>query len=130
MKLSRADQTRLVAALDASEKTASHLKAGDVRKLLYRLGVPTFRDRVRLAWAAAPKSQPALAWRTLLAMADAWGKPRFSLTGRDVIDAGVPEGARVGEVLATLETGWAEEDFATPEETLRERLAQLIKDKS
>ena len=44
--------------------------------------------------------------------------------------AGVPEGARVGEVLATLETGWAEEDFATPEETLRERLAQLIKDKS
>ena len=130
LKLSRADQTRLVAALDASEKTASHLKAGDVRKLLYRLGVPTFRDRVRLAWAAAPKSQPALAWRTLLAMADAWGKPRFSLTGRDVIDAGVPEGARVGEVLATLETGWAEEDFATPEETLRERLAQLIKDKS
>jgi len=125
LKLSSADRARLLAALASGEKILSHLKAQEVRQRLYRLGVPTFKDRVRLAWAAAPRSQPALAWRMLLAMGDAWERPRFPLTGRDVMDAGVPEGAVVGTVLAMLESGWADEDFATPEETLRERLKAL-----
>ena len=129
LKLSNVDRARLTCALAGGEKIFSHLKAPEVRRLLYRLGVPVFRDRVRLAWAAAPKSQPALGWRMLLAMADAYEKPRFVLTGRDVMDAGVPEGAAVGQVLAALEAGWAEEDFATPEETLRARLAVLAAEK-
>jgi poly(A) polymerase len=125
LKLSNADRARLTGALADGEKIFSHLKAPQVRRLLYAQGVVAFKDRVRLAWAAAPKSQPALAWRMLLAMADAWEKPKFPLTGRDVMEAGVPEGARVGQVLAALESGWVDEDFATPEETLRERLAAL-----
>jgi poly(A) polymerase len=128
LKLSNADRARLLAALTSGEKILSHLKAPEVRRLLYRLGVATFKDRVRLAWAAAPKSQPALAWRMLLAMADAWEKPRFPLTGRDVMDAGMPEGAGVGAVLAALEAQWADEDFTTPEEILRERLEALVVD--
>jgi len=128
LKLSNVDRTRLLAALTPGEMILSHLKAPEVRRLLYRLGIPTFKDRVRLAWAAAPKSQPALAWRMLLAMADAWEKPRFVLTGRDVMDAGVPEGVRVGQVLAQLESGWADDDFSTPEEELRARLAALARE--
>ena len=126
LKLSNADRVRLVAALAAGDRILSHLKAPEVRRLLYIHGVPAFKDRVRLAWAAAPRSQPALAWRMLLAMADAYERPRFPLTGRDVMAAGVPEGARVGQVLARLEADWAEEDFATPEETLRARLKALV----
>jgi poly(A) polymerase len=130
LKLSNADRTRLTGALAEGEKIFSHLKAPEVRRLLYRLGVPAFRDRVRLAWAAAPKSQPALAWRMLLAMAEAYEKPKFPLSGRDVMDAGVPEGAGVGQVLAALEAQWTEEDFATPHETLRERLKALAAERT
>lgn len=125
LKLSNAERARLTAALASGEKILSHLKAPEVRRLLYRLGVASFKDRVRLAWAAAPRSQPALAWRMLLAMADGWERPRFPLTGRDVMAAGVPEGAQVGQVLAMLEAGWADEDFTTAEEELRARLAAL-----
>ena len=128
LRLSNADRARLGAALAAGEKILSHLKAPDVRRLLYAHGVAAFKDRVRLAWAAAPRSQPALAWRMLLAMADAYERPRFPLTGRDVMAAGVPEGARVGQVLARLEAGWAEDDFATPEDDLRARLAAMAKE--
>jgi len=124
-KLSNADRTRLEAALAGGERIASHLKAADVRRLLYRLGTGPFRDRVQLAWAAAPRSQPALAWRLLQAMAETWERPRFPLTGRDVMAAGVPEGAAVGEVLAALESEWIESDFLLEEAALREKLAAL-----
>jgi poly(A) polymerase len=124
-KLSNADRDRLTAALADGDRIASYLKAPDVRRLLYRLGTDVFRDRVRLAWAAAPKSQPALAWRMLLAMAQSWDRPRFPLSGRDVMAAGVPEGARVGVVLAALEAEWADSDFTLDEAALRARLAAL-----
>jgi poly(A) polymerase len=126
-KLSNAARARLVAALGQGERIASHLKAPDVRRLLYRLGPDIFRDRVRLAWATAPKSQPALAWRMLLAMADSWDQPQFALTGRDVMAAGVPEGAGVGKILAQLEAAWADSDFTLDETALREKLAALVK---
>ena len=124
-KLSNAGRTRLEAALAGGERIASHLKAADVRRLLYRLGTGPFRDRVRLAWAAAPRSQPVLAWRLLLKMAETWERPRFPLTGRDVMAAGVPEGAAVGEVLAALEGEWIASDFLMDEVALREKLAAL-----
>ena len=126
-KLSNAARARLVAALADGTRIASHLKAPDVRRLLYQLGPDTFRDRVRLAWAVAPRSQPALAWRMLLAMADSWDRPQFPLTGRDVMAAGVPEGAGVGKVLAALEAEWAGSDFTLDEPSLREKLAALVK---
>ena len=126
-KLSNAARARLVAALADGERIASHLKAPDVRRLLYKLGPDLFRDRVRLAWAVAPKSQPALAWRMLLAMADSWDRPHFPLTGRDVMAAGVLEGAGVGKVLAALEAEWAQSDFTLDESVLREKLTALVK---
>ena len=124
-KLSNVGRDRLEAVLAPGARIASHLKAPDVRRLLYRLGPDAFRDRVRLAWAAAPKSQPALAWRLLLAMADSWERPRFALSGRDVMAAGVPEGAGIGRVLAQLEAEWIDSDFTLEEAALRERLAVL-----
>jgi poly(A) polymerase len=125
LKLSNADRSRLAQALEEGDRIASHLKAPDVRRLLYKLGPSAFKDRVRLSWAAAPRSQPALAWRMLLAMADAYERPRFPLSGRDVMAAGVPEGARVGAVLEQLEREWADSDFTLDEDVLREKLAKL-----
>jgi poly(A) polymerase len=124
-KLSNAARARLAAALADGPRIASHLKAPDVRRLLYSLGPDAFRDRVRLAWAGAPKSQPALAWRMLLAMADSWDRPHFPISGRDVMAAGVPEGAGVGKVLAALEAEWAASDFTLDEAALMARLAVL-----
>jgi poly(A) polymerase len=128
-KLSNAARARLTAALADGARIASHLKAPDVRRLLYSLGPDTFRDRVRLAWAVAPRSQPALAWRMLLAMADSWDRPRFPLSGREVMAAGVPEGARVGRVLAALEAEWAASDFTLDKTALQARLAALAAQK-
>jgi poly(A) polymerase len=62
----------------------------------------------------------------LLEMADSWQRPRFALTGRDVMAAGVPEGPEVGRILAQVEDWWVGGDFAADEAALRQRLKTVI----
>jgi poly(A) polymerase len=125
LKLSNADRTRLEQALGGAGLTAG-LSAKDARLLLYRLGVARFRDKVLLAWAAAPKTANALPWRMMLRMAETWERPRFALTGLDVMQAGIAEGPEVGRVLAKVEDWWAGGDFTAGETALREKLQSVI----
>jgi len=124
LKLSNADRSRLAGAL-SGEGIAEHLSARQARGLLYRIGPARFRDLVMLHWAAAPVSA-GLPWRMLLQMAEKWQRPRFPLTGRDVMAAGVPEGPQVGRVLGEVENWWVEQDFAPDEAACRDRLQAVI----
>jgi poly(A) polymerase len=126
LKLSNADRARLSAALGGDEKIVSYLSVKEVRRLLYRIGPERFRDRVRLNWAGQPKGQGAIQWRMLLAVADSWERPRFPLTGREVMLAGVPEGPAVGHILAAVEAWWAEGDFSADDFALAERLKAIV----
>jgi poly(A) polymerase len=102
LKLSNADRARLCAALGGDEKIVSYLSVKEVRRLLYRMGRDRFRDRVRLHW------------------------PRFPLTGREVMLAGVPEGPAVGHILAEVEDWWVEGDFSADAFALAERLKAIV----
>jgi poly(A) polymerase len=124
LRLSNADRVRLEQAL-ARDEIPGHLSAAQARQLLYRIGPGRFRDTVMLHWAAAPKSA-GLPWRILLEMAQSWQRPRFPLTGRDVMAAGVAEGPEVGRVLAQVEDWWIGGDFSADEGACRERLAAVI----
>jgi poly(A) polymerase len=126
LKLSGAERARLEALASAREKIAAHLSAGDVRRLLYRIGVARFRDRVLLSWAASPRGAAAIQWRMLLSIADGWERPRFALTGREAMAVGVAEGPEVGRVLAAVEAWWMEEDFLPDETALMEKLKAVI----
>lgn len=122
LKLSGADLGRLEALSRASAELGSYVSVRDVRQRLYKIGVPAFKDSVRINWAAAAPGANAIAWRMLLSVADSWKKPHFALTGRDVMEAGVPEGPRVGEILRGIEDWWIQQDFPDDEAGLREQL--------
>jgi poly(A) polymerase len=124
LRLSNADRVRLEQAL-ARDEIPGHLSAAQARQLLYRIGPGRFRDTVMLHWAAAPKSA-GLPWRILLEMAQSWQRPRFPLTGRDVMAAGVAEGPEVGRVLAQVEDWWIGGDFSADETACRDRLKTVI----
>jgi poly(A) polymerase len=126
LKLSGAERARLEGLAAAREKIAAHLSAADVRRLLYRIGVARFRDRVLLSWAASPRGAAAIQWRMLLSIADGWERPRFGLTGREAMAAGIAEGPEVGRVLAVVEAWWMEEDFLPDETALMEKLKAVI----
>jgi len=123
LKLSNALRDRLEQAL-GGEKIGMQISAQDARRRLYRIGAASFKDRVMLQWASAP--QGAGAWRMLLQMAENWQRPRFALTGRDVMQAGVPQGPDVGRLLAQVEDWWVEGDFAASESALRDRLKMAV----
>ena len=125
LKLSNAQRTRLEQAL-SGETLKAQLSAREARRLLYRIGVARFRDKVLLAWAGRTAAAPG--WRMLLDMAANWQKPRFPLTGMDVMQAGVAEGPDVGRVLAKIEDWWIGTDFAADEGACRDRLAEAVRD--
>ena len=122
LRLSNADRARLEQALGDENLTAG-VTPKDAARLLYRWGPARFRDKVLLLWAGAPGE--AGPWKSLLELAQSWERPRFPLTGRDVMQAGIPEGPQVGRVLAELENGWVQGDFAASESDLRARLKVL-----
>lgn len=126
LKLSNADRERLRDLAGATERIVSYLSIREVRKLLYRLGAQRFKDRVHLRWAEDPKDSNAVQWRALLAMADAWQRPVFPLTGRDIMNAGVMQGPLVGRILSEVEEWWIESDFIEDEFSLAERLKAVV----
>jgi len=125
-RLSNADSDRLADIAGAREKIVSYLSVKEVRKLLYRLDAQRFKDRVFLKWAEDPKESNAINWRMLLAVADSWERPRFPLTGREVMLAGVPEGPLVGRILTEVEDWWVDADFIEDEFSLAERLKAVV----
>jgi poly(A) polymerase len=125
-KLSNADRVRLEEVLGGRERIVSYLSIREVRKLLYLLGPKAFKDRVNLRWAEDLKESNAVQWRALLALADAWVRPDFPLTGRDVMAAGVPEGPLVGRILSEVEDWWIDADFTEDEFSLAERLKAVV----
>ena len=126
LKLSGAERNRLEGLALSREKIVAHLSAAAVRRLLYRIGKARFRDLVLLGWSAGPRGAAAIQWRMLLSIADGWEKPRFPLTGREAMAAGVAEGPGVGRVLAAVEDWWLEEDFMPDETALKEKLKSVI----
>jgi poly(A) polymerase len=125
-KLSNAARERLEDLAGAQEKVVSYLSIREVRKLLYKLGAPRFKDRVMLKWAEDAKSSNAVQWRALLAMADAWVRPVFPLDGGNVMAAGVPQGPLIGKILAEVEAWWIDSDFIEDEFSLAERLKAVV----
>ena len=89
-------------------------------------GRQRFRDQVRLRWAENSKDSNAVQWRALLAMADAWQRPVFPLSGRDVMNAGVAEGPLVGRILGEVEQWWIDSDFIEDEFSLADRLKAVV----
>ena len=106
LKLKTAECNRLAAMAAPPWPVALDAPEAAQRRALYHLGAPLYRDLVLLA--AAERGGDA---RPLLALAEAWRKPRFPLRGGDVTALGVASGPEVGRLLADVEAWWEAGDF-------------------
>jgi len=122
LKLSNALRERLVGALGTAPRIVSWMSPREARRVVYRLGVQPFCDRVLLAWAASERHAAAIQWRALIPMAQSWPRPSLPLTGAEVMAAGVPEGPLVGEVIREVEAWWIDQDFIDDKLSIVEQL--------
>jgi poly(A) polymerase len=122
LKASNEERARLTAALGAGPRIVSYMSMREVRRALYALGVETFQDRARLAWADDNDPRKAAQWRALLALAQSYERPAMPLSGEDIMAAGVPAGPKVGEVRREVEAWWIDADFPDDRLSLVERL--------
>lgn len=125
-RLSNDNRDRLSDMLGQPTKIVSYLSILEVRRALYRFGVPLFKDWVRLRWAEDHKASNFMQWRALLALADGWIRPEFPITGSNVMAAGVPHGPLVGKVLNEVEAWWIDADFTDDPFSLAERLKAVV----
>jgi poly(A) polymerase len=136
LKMSNAEASRLLAWAKAPVLPDEVTDVGFDR-FLYRHGMDGLSTRLKLALSAArgaAEGDPAAMRQAarlsvLLKRAEKYQKPVFPLTGADVMEAGVPAGRRVGELLKTLEDFWVERNFAPDRAALTARLHEMI-DKS
>lgn len=111
LRLSNEMRDRLVAAVGQTPRITSWMSPRESRRMVYRIGVEAFRDRIKLMWSKAARSAATHQWRGLLALAESWTPPPFPLTGDDVLKSGVPKGPMVGQVLREVEDWWIDHDF-------------------
>jgi poly(A) polymerase len=126
LKMSREEADRLAQWAADGTRIVSWLSAREVRAALYRLGVRTWLDRVRLAWAQDLEPRRVPQWRALQAMASGYVRPVFPISGSMVMEAGVRRGPTVGAVLEEVERWWIESDFTDDTLSLIERLKAVV----
>jgi len=90
----------------------------NARRLLYRLGVERYRDRVLLAWARNGGDVHSPRWCSLAELPQRWTAPKFPLKAADFIARGMTEGPGLGHVLTLAEDAWLAADFPLDEAAL------------
>ena len=136
LKMSNAQKKRLAAMVTPPAPITADLDFAAQRRALYHTGAALFTDLVYLAWAEAlaraPADEEALAaaYAPMCGTARAWEDPRLPVKGADVVKLGVPDGPRVGELLARIEAWWEAGDYRAGREETLARLEELAAEKS
>jgi poly(A) polymerase len=130
LKLSKAENARLFEWAKHGDISPGISEEG-LLKRLYREGVQSVRDRLRLAYARQLPVQggmPAGDARLgrLLELAEKWKKPPFPLRGKDLSGFGMKQGPEMGKLLAMLEQEWVDGGFAAQRDELLARAKAII----
>jgi poly(A) polymerase len=124
LRLSNAESERVVSMTHAAPVSPS-LRPEERAIMLYQLGADTWCDQVRLAWAETGASSANGEWRALLDLAQGWERPRFPISGDDLIARGFASGPALGAALSFLEDWWVASGFKPSRDELLKQLAKL-----
>ena len=76
----------------------------------------------KLAMDTAPMYCPASSGQRFVGLLDLTTPPKFPLTGRDAMEAGIAEGPAMGRILSEIEKDWVENNFTDGKPALLLRL--------
>jgi len=103
----------------------SYMSMREAREALYRLGKLNFINQVLCQWSKDSNEKTTINWRALVEVGSSWEKPDFTIKAVDVLNMGIPEGPKLGEILDELEEWWINNDFIDDQFSLIERLKAI-----
>lgn len=113
LKMSKSETTRLRGWADDDAQLSTDMAERDRMAAIYKSGKSVIIDRARLRAAGETDPIQSSRWMSIADLAMGWQPPDFPLTGKDLIDAGVPKGPRMGKALKALEALWIRSGFST-----------------
>jgi poly(A) polymerase len=120
-------RARLVGAVaEPGVRIVSWMSPREIRRAIYRIGGPAFRDRVMLGWAVSNRSATTPQWRMLLVYPETWTPPAFPLGEAEFRAAGVPPGPLTEQVRREVEEWWIDLDFTDDKMAAVERLKAVV----
>jgi len=131
LRLSRIDTDRLASLSAGKGECGPHMEDQVLRRSLYRIRGPHFRDLTLLGWADAivrdrrRATAAAEGWQRTLQAALDWVQPELPVGGADALAFGVPEGPAIGELIGEIENWWVEKAFVPDREACLDRLRQM-----
>jgi poly(A) polymerase len=108
--------------LNVAPELSPQFRDTEQRMMLYQVGAATWRDAVRVAWARSRSKLNDAKWQALLDLPQRWPVPKFPVTGKDLIAAGVQAGPEMGNMLSRLEDWWVASDFVPSRDELLPRI--------
>ena len=121
-KFSAKDMRRFSDLCSPSALPDARANSKESRRTLYQLGQELFTE-LALIRATQVSEKDRLKLTKLTKENDL---PQFSLVGQDVVNLGVPEGLKVGELLREVESWWVAGDFTADRNECLEFLRSLV----
>jgi poly(A) polymerase len=109
-----------------SETTGRPREDRELKALLYRNGPRNYARRLMIEACMRRESCNEATLARALELPGHWPHPEFPISGRDLLELGVPPGPAIGDWLSKLETEWVEADFSLSGDELRHRAARLL----
>lgn len=125
LKMSRVEADRLL-NWTKTPKVAHDLAETAFDRVLYRGSVQGYKDVLRLSLVTARSKAEAsddamleaAGYSKLLKRLDAWEKPNFPISGKDLMEKGYEAGTQLGDKLRELEDKWVESNFLIERDAL------------
>jgi poly(A) polymerase len=126
LRLTNAERRTLATYADAIRFKSLFPGVETQRVLLYRHGSTRYRQLITALCARSFTGCDAASLASARGLPDRWAAPVFPLSGADVIEAGIPSGPAVGEILGMIENEWIASGFSTGIAELRARLTLAV----
>lgn len=134
LRLSSAESAALLAATAGAAQSASMSSKHDMHALIYRQGNDAATRAVLSAWTrSTSRSTPGhiasvtdADWLKRLEIARTWSAPQLPISGRDIMQLGVPAGPRIGKILEDFEAWWIENKFPDDRELVQSQLLKAL----
>ncbi|MGI9482295.1 MAG: CCA tRNA nucleotidyltransferase [Hyphomicrobiales bacterium] len=111
--------------LRSAPQVTPNFRVEERERLLYWFGAQTFSDSILASWACSDAPANNADWFGLLNLAGSWVQPEFPLSGEDLLENGIEEGPRLGEILQTIEDWWVAGGFTASRDDLLKRLRNM-----